>query len=312
MIFSQNPQVDGVNVKRYLFNTRPYTQPLPVYSPLLHVPLWGSHLIPLGIADGVVIGTQFDVMSDNGLNATHVGTFIVWKTMAFYSFLRSDKDYSALSLDTRSKVVAIERKAGVRSHPLHLYLYREVNDRRASALKDRLHLILGDPDFGLHNIQIVDDLERAHVQVMESGGKIAFQLVDHRLGSYNRYVKFALSSPRIVPALRELSEFRWQLDRTNEDETDLMDDIEFSAYFLEEKVIQYETDFVTEMVPIDGRNLLKNDQLDIEIDHERRLGFRINNSGDRALYPVLHYFDFHKLGKSGVCSYFLYVPMSLN
>lgn len=286
---------------RFLFNAGPHTPPPPAHHTLVYEPKSDSHLILLGTAHGVTDGTLFDVKSDGSPNAMHIGTLTVRKSMPFYSFVGPYKDSPALP---KSTAVAVQMKAGVRSHPLCMYISRDSNQGvNYQASHQYLASIINDTKYNLQNVLLVDDPQKAHYKVFKSTSKVTFQLLDQKLGHHNHYFRLPLSIDKIAAALEAASDLRWELDRTNEDVSDLMEDIYLSVHLLEEKAIKFtETDVLTEMAPVDNKDLCVNNQLDLVIKSERRIGFKITNTGDRPVYPVLQYFDLRELSKISMFS----------
>ncbi|KDR80085.1 hypothetical protein GALMADRAFT_92295, partial [Galerina marginata CBS 339.88] len=220
-IFGQNPQIEGINLHRYLFDAKVNPPLFQTYA-LRYDQSMKSIFIDAGTAHGVTAGTEFAVIRrDTG---TRMGNLIVDKPAAFSSTVRSDHQLLSLLPTAYSSATVVQTRAG-RRDDLRLYIPPGLS---YTASHEFLRSILHNPQYDLRNVALVNDVDRAHLRISIEGSSSILRLIDKRATQYGHCSSFPsldAHKDKIAHYLETASRYFWELGRTSED-IGLMDDIE--------------------------------------------------------------------------------------
>ena len=118
LIVSQNPQVEGINQHRYIFNSKVPPPFRPSYL-ARYDSEYGIFLLNAGTAHGVTLGAEFAAQDTHPPGKPlHTGTFVINNSASFFSTLRPANDASWQSLPEVFTVFQVKPGGGT----IRLYL----------------------------------------------------------------------------------------------------------------------------------------------------------------------------------------------
>jgi hypothetical protein len=175
-IVSQNPQVEGVNQHRYIFDSK---VPSPARSSYLarYDSDSGLVLLNAGTAHGVTLGAEFAFYAahDSHASGKALHTFIVNNSASFFSTLNPANGASCQSLPTVFTV--FQAKPGLGGA---IRLHLSTNHNSASCFISACHDIRRLP----HNIKFVNSRDDAHLELSLQDNQIVVSVRDLKAPVY--------------------------------------------------------------------------------------------------------------------------------
>jgi hypothetical protein len=287
-LLSQNPQCEGVNQKRILFDSKA-PAPHRVCFPIV---LKGSRYeLQAGSAQGITKGAEFTVYKDSASisDTNSLGVLVVKSDSdihVFSTFLTPKIDNAPITLSKSS--CALQSKAGeaedlVILAPLDeklLSLYEAIaNDMKAA-----------DP--ARRKIRFVKDGKEAKLGLsLDSSGRVAFDILDPRLTIYgiNRIPHTVQNEAKsITPVLNAAAHFHWYLSREKKDA--LVDTSVSFEFFKLSPRDEYDISGNAILEPV-GENLYQDSVVRLVASETDMYGFKVTNNSVRDLYLNAFYFD---------------------
>ncbi|PPQ91585.1 hypothetical protein CVT25_012528 [Psilocybe cyanescens] len=287
-ISQQNPQCEGFNKHRFLFNTRFSRTLRPHYKIEFKEPDQTSSagkvttvrrlILDAGSAHGITIGAHFSIYSQKDASYENIGeTAIVESLNAFSAVMQH-----APGLRLLQPCVAVQIKPGQQEY-LRLFIPRQ----------DKFRGIFTEHSNKLQNVTLVDEenMTSAHLEAsMGNTGEVTFQLQDRRVtrhGFNRRYPSFELTD--IVRVLSGIACYYRELDHVNID-SNIIKKIDVEFYKLNDSNELDWRNFVPE-----GENLFHNGVIDFEVEEGAPYGLKLVNKSGCDLYPYLFFFNNNNL-----------------
>ncbi|PPR00906.1 hypothetical protein CVT26_015516 [Gymnopilus dilepis] len=286
-IQGQNPQIQGDNASRVLFNAkaagRSRTFPVEFGGPDMQGCF--SVTMEAGSAHGVTLGAQFTIYSASDVKLERpLVSSTVKSTTGFTSTL---EDLQQFHLS--GSYVAIQTKPGLRQKE-DLRLYIPPNDGFHDLFK-ALQEDTTNSRYDLENILLVPDPTLAHIKVTVEAANAHFEVTDGRVTEHGLLpVKIVTSQyfDRMGRIFGHIAHFYRELGRTNTNsDTHLTGQVHVEFYQLDEKDD-------SELEPI-GKNICVGDVIDVVVDEEVPYGMKLINQSSQDLYPYLFWFDSNDL-----------------
>lgn len=305
---SQNPQIEGFNLDRFLFGVElSHPSPPPVvFHALAYDEGTKSHFIKVGKAHGITESSTFDVLDSNSIK---IGSLVVKQAFHYHSIVEFTDSVVVVPSPNLHSPIAIQ--SGNDIHPHQVRLYVTPNQRFQASCK-HIRSLVEDVKHDV-NVCLVDQQDQADLEVSMGQNTMRFWLVEKKAmqhGFRNQFPRIdALNLDKITSFLNDTSRYLWELYRTNDDgNSTLMDDVDVSFYPLKEKSIAFaDSDVRMELMPVNDQDLCKNGEIDIVLEPDVFYGIKITNNSDRALFPQLLYFDCRNLIKPGMLFPFSFI-----
>ncbi|KAF8970617.1 caspase domain-containing protein [Flammula alnicola] len=277
LISNQNPQCEGVNQNRFIFNKMvlPHQRaPISVRSEQ------GNFILEAGTAQGINIGAEFTIYAskEDVARENLMGVLVVdAKYLESYSATMKVPP-GAPNIFLPQPGVAVQTQAGHRPD-LRLFIRPDPQQSLISLVRETRH------DFP--NVTIVEKEEDAQISIEMLNGKVTLRIVEQKLTRYN----FARQIDGIDPTLEGLSpilktaaHYYWQLNRTN-DSPEVMNSIQVKFYKLREDEVS------EDLIPV-GDNLCVDNEIDFIVEEDQPYGVKlINTNKSRDFFPSLFCFD---------------------
>ncbi|KAG6901492.1 hypothetical protein C0995_011170 [Termitomyces sp. Mi166 len=291
---SQNPQCEGVNRNRLLFDSKVHNP----YVTLYHVrPTPGKPnqcTLEAGEAHGVTKGAEFVIYSDT-LMTSAVGSVVAVNTAPFTT------QCSAVdgTLFTHSQLAyALQTRVGKKQD---IRLFIEPHDAFLDLfIKLGQDMQRSNTDPRKRSFRLVNDAcEEPDLVIRTHEGLVRFEIRDRICRQYGlTYMPFndvgADETEYLLTILRSAADFYWRLRYSNKD----------SSLTQRVKVECFELVPTGELTPelddvfeANGQNLNLNGVIfaDVKDDVDTLYGYRIINTSNKPLYVALFYFDMSDL-----------------
>ncbi|KAI0317872.1 caspase domain-containing protein [Amylostereum chailletii] len=278
----QNPQCEGVNMERVLFNSRAPSKRRNMYRVRQAE---GKLTMEAGAVHGITLGSEFVIYAsqDSHSMGVSLGTLMVTNIEAFSTHMTPLPDAAPFNIP--SNAYALQTRAGEEeAFRLHI---EDIG--LASAIEALLRAM--QQDQGQRSILLVEK-ENADVGIALEDGQVMFHILDSLttgLGLTRMYDSVRPHVDDILPVIRGAAHYYWHLRRTPQ------------KGILRHKVkIEFtklvETDEIndwleTVLVP-DGPNLVDaNGRVDLEADDKTLYGLKVVNTAKIPLYASMFFFD---------------------
>lgn len=285
---AQNPQCEGVNQKRILFDSKAP----PPHRVCFPIAMKGSRYeLQAGSAQGVTKGAEFTVYKDSASisDPNSLGVLIVqadFDIHVFSTFLTPKTPNAVIPLSKSS--CALQSKAGEAEDLVILAPL----DEKLLSLYEAIAKEMKEADPARRKIRFVKDGKEAKLGLsLNSSGRVAFDILDSRLTIYgiNRMPHTVENKVKsIMPVLNAAAHFHWYLSREKKDA--LVDtSISFEIFKLS---MGDEYDFSGNAIlePV-GENLYQDSVIRLVSSEEDMYGFKVTNNSVRDLYLNAFYFD---------------------
>ncbi|THU91188.1 hypothetical protein K435DRAFT_909316 [Dendrothele bispora CBS 962.96] len=306
VLYEQNPQCEGVNKHRILFNSK-VPSPRRELHPVHRSDKKPYHfMLQAGEAHGIALGAEFNIYADREL-ASFIGTVIVSKPPScFETFCTAQPgaENSAL-LDFSEPAYALQTRLG-ELKAIRVFIPIDED------FLDLFRLIDSDIQKGDNAILLVDskddqpDLIISSHYSSESRSKVVqFEIMSqicrqHGLTSMPFDINLADSNSgeRIHHILRSAAHFYRHLNRAPKSkDLDKGTRVLLECFKLKEDIESFIEGRDALMPDPDGENLNDGGLITIDVDEEEEepFGYKITNNTSLNLYASLLYFDFSDL-----------------
>ena len=298
MNFSQNPQLDGDNKHRFVFNSKAAVWVYTSYT--LRLGDSGQYILNAGAVNGVCPGAEFTVYADHGglPRGPNLGVMVSYRVKTFQTVMRPLSEPGP-SLDKAA--FAIQTRAGALEE-LKVFIPLEDPDFKATLMQ------MKTLSHDRHRITLVDDPSVAHLAIERENDKIVFFFLDERVTAHG-ITKYALKAKAddMIPVLQGAAHYYYHLNRSNL----AMEKIEHLIK-VEVFKLKFELDTFRLLRRPCGKNLLKDGIITLSLHDGVNdvFGIRIINTSGSDLYPSIFYFNNSELSISGSSRY-LYICFGL-
>jgi hypothetical protein len=303
-LVSQNPQVEGANQHRYIFNSKVPSPARPSYLARYDSDS-GLFLLNAGTAHGITLGAEF------ALCATHnphpfgkpLHTFIVDDSASFFSTLKPTNGALCHSLPTVFKVFQATPGEG---GSIRLYFPA---DPDSSSLISVFHHIRRSP----HNVEFVNSPDDAHLQLSIRDNQVVVSVRDRKATVYGFDHKFPTmrATPHdFTSFLEKAGRFYRERDRHTSVDSEVAKIVTLEFYKLGATRSKFE-DIPECQLGASGPNLYSADIIDFIVEEGCAYGVKLTNFSSLDLYPTLLYLDNCDLSISNVY-HFLRNPRTNN
>lgn len=290
--FRQNPQCEGVNQARILFNAK---------APSTGRVFYGVHkegdqyVLDAGAAHGINRGAEFAVYSDrlSSPKTSPLGNLAVKEVGPFTADMRLPDNASAFVLVDMG--YAIQTRTGEEED---LRLHIAPNDTLApifEALGQDMLLT----DSNRRRISLVKR-DKAELDVAIDNEGVIFNILNPQVTQFGlNQLPFRVDPTydAIYPVVRASAHYYWHL-RRNSTSRVLENHIQLDFRKLKE-LEEYDEDFNLVLEPV-GDNLNVSGIVDLVVNPDDMYGIKLVNTSDLDLYPSLFFFDNSDLS---ICEY---------
>jgi hypothetical protein len=279
-IVSQNPQVEGVNQHRHIFDSKVPSPAHPSYLARYDSDS-GFVLLNAGTAHGVTLGTEFAFYAANDSHASGkaLHTFIVNNSSSFFSTLSPANDASCQSLPMVFKVFQANPGLG---GTIHLYLSADDN---STCLHDIRRLPL--------NIDFVNSPDDAHLELTIRDNQVVVSVRDRKATAYGFDHKFPIMKAiphDIASFLEKAASFYRERDRHTAIDSEVAKIVTLEFYKLGANPSTFQ-DIPECQLGASGPNLYSADTINFIVEEGSVYGVKLTNLSCRDLYPTLFYLD---------------------
>jgi len=291
-IVSQNPQVEGINQHRYIFDSK-----VPSPSRLSYLARHNSEssliLLNAGTAHGVTPGAEFAFYPTHGPHpfGKPLRTFIVDNSAPFFSTLKPANDAPFHSIPTDFTV--FQEKPG-KGGSIRLYLAADHNS--ACLIHDIRRLV--------HNAEFVNSSEDAHLELTVRDNQVVVSVRDRKATVYGFDHKFPTLQTRqnLAFFLEKAGCFYRERDRHTSIDSEVAKMVTLDFFKLGARRSKFE-DIPECQLGESGPNLYSADTIDFVVEEGCVYGVKLTNSSSHDLYPTLLYLDNSDLSISNVCHF---------
>ena len=291
-IISQNPQVEGVNQHRHIFDSKVPSPTRPSYLARYDSDS-GLVLLNAGTAHGVTIGAEFAFYAahaDSHTSGKALHTFIVNNSASFFSTLSPANNASCPSIPTAFTI--FQTKPGLGST---IRLYADHNSAcLISACRDLGRLP--------HNVKFVNSRDHAHLELSVRDNQIVVSVRDAKATVYRLDHKFPTmqATPHDFMSFLEKAEnFYRERDRHTAIDSEVAKIVTLEFYKLGATRSKFE-DIPGSQLGASGPNLYSADTIDFIVEKGCVYGVKLTNSSCHDLYPTLFYLDNSDLSISNI------------
>jgi hypothetical protein len=292
-VVSQNPQVEGVNQHRYIFDSKVPSPARPSYLARYDSDS-GLVLLNAGTAHGITIGAEFAFYAahDSHTSGKALHTFIVNNSASFFSTLSPAGDALCQSIPTALTV--FQTKPG-RGSTIRLHLTADHNSARLISV---CHDIRRLP----HNIKFVNSRDDAHLELSARDNQIVVSVRDVKATVYrldDKFLTIQATPHDFTSFLEKAGSFYQERDRHTIMDSEVAKIITLEFYKLGPTYSKFE-DISECLLGASGPNLYSDDTIDFIVEEGCVYGVKLTNLSFRDLYPTLVYLDNSDLSISNV------------
>ncbi|KIM41797.1 hypothetical protein M413DRAFT_27370 [Hebeloma cylindrosporum] len=275
----QNPQIEGVNQYRYIFNSEASSSACQLYLARRD---FDSDLVVLnaGTAHGVTPGAEFVIFAGNDSHPsrTPLATFIVYKSTSFFSILRPTSDVSCQSSDLPKVFTIFQEKPG-QGGTLRLYLPTE-------------SILIHDIRHSVHNVEFVDSRDDAHLEITSQDNQVVVSVRDKKATACGFEHKISITRPNLTAFLEKAECFYRERDHQADIDLGVVNFVTLEFYKLGATHSRFRNIPECHLGAL-GPNLYSADRKTIEfiVEEGCHYGVKLTNSCPRDLYPSVLYFD---------------------
>ncbi|EDR13903.1 uncharacterized protein LACBIDRAFT_321574 [Laccaria bicolor S238N-H82] len=287
----QNPQCEGVNQNRIIFDSRAPTTGRVCFPIKMKD---SEYEMQAGSAHGVTEGSEFSLYNDSLAidDSSSLCVFVVASAADIRPFTTTltRREPSAAVTPLSPTSCVLQTKAG---EPEDLLVFASL-DERLIRLYETLATMMQELHPGKRQIRLVKEKEKARLGLSIVDNRIAFDNFDSRLAEYGltqtRMPHTVANDPKeIIPVLHGAAHFWWHLNR--EVKNTLVD----THIAIECNILKPTGDHDISGKPIlkaTGDNLLQPDGvIGVVASEETMYGYKITNESKRDLYINAFYFD---------------------
>ncbi|KAF8875734.1 caspase domain-containing protein [Gymnopilus junonius] len=278
-IQGQNPQCEGKNQHRILFNAK-VAAPARTFRVNFGERTLQGHIsitVEAGSAHGVTEGAEFSIYSESDLRFEKRLTLGTVKSVAAFTSTLNDLPYPGVN-----PCIAIQTKAG-QKEDVRLFV------PQGNSFFTVFESVRNDHNnhkYDLHNITLVADQSIAHLKATMKGADVQFEIADERVTRYGFTQQFKtvdiVDSDRVGWTFSRIAHFYRELNKANSN-SKLTSLVRLEFYELEEND---DDDLVAF-----GKNLCNSGTIDVDVNEEIPYGIKLVNESNFDLYPYLFWFD---------------------
>jgi len=292
-IISQNPQVEGTNQHRYIFDLKVPSPARPSYL-ARHNSDSGLVLLNAGTAHGVNLGAEFAFYPTHDPHpfGNPLRTFIVDNSASFFSTLKPANDAPFHPIPIALTV--FQAKPG-KGGTIRLYL--PTNHNSAGLIGDIRRL--------LDNTEFVNSPDDAHLELTVRDNQVVASVRDRKATIYGFDHKFPTMQTwqNLAFFLEKAGRFYRERDHHTSIDAEVVKMVTLDFFKLGACRSKFE-DISERQLGESGPNLYSADTIDFVVEEGSVYGVRLTNLSSHDLYPTLSYLDNSDLSISNVC-YFL-------
>ncbi|KDR69751.1 hypothetical protein GALMADRAFT_160255 [Galerina marginata CBS 339.88] len=290
-IAGQNPQLEGNNKHRMVFNARASERVHHSYA--ISMDASGKYILDAGAADGVCLEAEFSVYADHDslLKETSLGVMVPDVILPFKSVMHpAHGSGPGPSLD--KPALAVQTRAGLQEE---LQIFIPLEEPLIPVFQAAL-MQMKTQGFDTHGIKLVDDRSTADLAVERHGGDIIFVILDERVTTHG-LTRCAFSvkadAKALRPVLQGAAHYQYHLNRSYLNSEDIENNITVEFFKLELNDDNFGEKFRMVSRRPSGENLYKDGVVSLTLSgsSDEIFGIRITNNWSKDLYPVLFYFD---------------------
>jgi len=298
LFFRQNPQLEGDNKHRIVFNSKAAVW---VYTPYtLRLDDSRQYILNAGAVDGVCPDAEFTVYADHdGLpTGPNLGVMVPDKVQRVRTFMRPlsgpgpSLDKAAFAIQTRSGALE-ELKVFIPLEDPLIPVFEATLMQMRTLSNNR------------HRIMLVHDPSAAHLAIERENDEIAFVFLDKRITARG-ITKYALKAKAddMTPVLQGAAHYHYHLNRSYLTSKKIEQEIKVEFFKLEFSGQLDEGTFRLLRRP-SGENLLKDGIITLSLRDGINdvFGIRITNTSKWDVYPSIFYFNTSELSISGSSRY---------
>ena len=291
--FRQNPQCEGANKGRILFNAK-----APSASRVCYIvrKQCGKYVLDAGAAHGITNGAEFAVYANQeSLVKTYpLGILVVEEARPFAATMCLPHGAPPLTLSGMG--YALQIKVGEEEE---LRLHGELDDKLSPVFEELARDFLRT---GANHKRIsLVEKSKAELDIALEGGLVVFNILNTQVTQFglNRLpFQVEPTYTDIYPVIWSAVHYHWHLRRNNKTKP-LQNYVQLEFKKLEE-CWEFDDDFNPIMEPV-GENLNVAGVVDIVVDTDDMYGIKIINHSALDLYPCLFFFDNSDLSISEYC-----------
>lgn len=276
----QNPQCEGVNRERFIFNKQ--AQGKRHYFHKIHHADRETYIMEAGAIHGITIGAEFNVYKDQDDSSHLLGAVIAVGKPDRFSVILSPKG-SKFSLETHC--FALQTCAGTEE-------YVRIHVAPDEALMDLARQI--ERAEAIHRIVQLVERDQAEIGIARVGnGNIVFNIFNSEVTKHGLTRMPFILEPTlqvVSPIIRAAAHFHFHLRRTKTDaEVNLANHVEIE---MAELRLAQDNAYDNEDQVWYPSNWQRGKIFDLPIEDSGTVyGWRITNHSNKPLYPALFYFD---------------------
>ena len=292
-IVSQNPQVEGTNQQRYIFNSRVPSSPRPSYLARFNSD-FSLVLLNAGTAHGVTRGAEFAFYPTHSPHplGQPLHTFIVDNSASFFSTLKPVNDAPCHSLPT---VFTVFQATPGEGGTIRLYLPPDHNSTcLISVFRDIQH--------SLHNAEFVTFPDDAHLELNVQENQIVVSVRDKKATVYgfdHKFPTMQITRQNLTSFLEKAGCFYRERDRHTTVDSEVAKMITLDFYKLGASRSKFE-DIPECQFGESGPNLYSAGTIDFIVEEGCVYGVKLTNLSSQDLYPTLFYLDNTDLSISNI------------
>ena len=292
-IVRQNPQVEGTNQHRYIFNSK---VPLPARPSYLarYNSDYSIFLLNAGTAHGVTLGAEFAFCAAQDTyppgNPLHI--FVVNNPASFFSTLRPASDALWQSLPTVFTVFQVKPGLG---GTIRLYLSSSRNSPRLISVCDDIR---DSP----HDVEFVDSPDDANLELTVRDNRVVVSVSDKKAAIYgldHQFPTMQVTQHNLASILEKAECFYRERDRHTSIDSEVAKIVTLEFYKLEATHSKFE-DIPDSQLGESGPSLYSADTIDFIVEEGCVYGVKLTNLSAHDLYPTLFYLDSNDLSIGNV------------
>ena len=281
--FRQNPQCEGVNQRRILFNAKAPSIGRVFYEVRMES---DKYVMYAGAAHGINNGAEFAVYKDREtpLKTPPFGTLVVKETGAFTTTMHLPDNAIAFALAGTG--FAMQTKMGEEED---LRLHIALNDKLTPVFKALGEEMLRT-DLNRRRISLVEK-DKAELDIAIDGDHVVFNILNPQVTLFGlKQMPFRVEPTYedVYPVICASAHYYWHLRRNNTSNV-LQNQVQLEFKKMQE-LDEYDEDFNPIFAPT-GDNLNTAGVVDIVVDPDDMYGIKLVNNSALDLYPSLFFFD---------------------
>ncbi|KDR74065.1 hypothetical protein GALMADRAFT_250798 [Galerina marginata CBS 339.88] len=282
---SQNPQCEGINQNRYLFDGKILPLTYPPYA--IQHQKNGSIVMQAGSAHGVTLGATFAVYPDSGsIYERPLGNFVI-RTLSDFSSIMAPASRSLPFFLLPPQAVAVQTNASLKED---LRLYIPPRDHSLLSLiwnsnRDRSNITV---------TRVGRELD-AHLAISRGWDKVVFQVTDRNVTQYGFHQRFDLNHAeldgdpkRLNHILKGVAHYYWLLYHIHPERSlQVMNSIQIEFHKL---IPSSDHPDHPDLRPF-GPNLCIDNRIEFVAEEGYAYGLTLTNLGPHNYFPNVLYFD---------------------